>query len=77
MAHMSGGLGDLTDYFVGQIDADALKANMPGPAEFERILREKYEPLLPADDYARLRTLCGLGAVIDGEVATPRPELAQ
>lgn len=35
----------------------------------ERLLREKYEPLLSADDYARLREKCGLGAVIDGEAS--------
>jgi hypothetical protein len=68
-------LGDLTAYFAQQIDVDALKANMPTPAEFERILREKYEPLLSAEDYAHLRTLCGLGPVIDGEVTQPRPAL--
>lgn len=62
-----------TQVFV--VEVSALMANMPTPAEFERILREKYEPLLSAEDYARLRTLCGLGAVIDGEVIQPRPAL--
>lgn len=45
---------------------------LPDPAEFERMLREKYEPILSPDDYAQLREKCGLGAVIDGETVEPR-----
>jgi hypothetical protein len=68
-------LSALHTYFVEQIDPDALRANLPTPAEFERLLREKYEPILSAGDYAKLREKCGLGPVIDGEMATPRREL--
>lgn len=38
-------------------------------AQTERLLREKYAPILSVGDYARLREKCGLGEVIDGEVA--------
>lgn len=40
-------------------------------AEFERMLREKYEPILSEEDYAKLRERCGLGPVIEGEVCSP------
>lgn len=42
------------------------------PDDTERILREKYEPILPADLYARLREKCGLGTVVDGEIVPER-----
>lgn len=38
-----------------------LAAQLSTPAEFERLLREKHEPILDAEDYARLREKCGLG----------------
>lgn len=41
----------------------------PDDATFERILREKYQPLCTPDEYARLRRACGLGDLIDGEAA--------
>jgi hypothetical protein len=70
-------LDDVHTMLAASINVDALKANLPSPAEFERILRERYAPLLSAEDYARLRTMCGLGQILDGEVVTPRPALAQ
>jgi hypothetical protein len=42
------------------------------PAEFERILRDSYQPIVSPEDYARLREKCGLGSVIDGEIVEPR-----
>lgn len=70
-------IGRIHDVIAASIDVNALKANLPSPAEFERILREKYEPILTAEDYARIRQMCGLGQVIDGETVAPRPELEQ
>lgn len=45
------------------------------PAQTERLLREKYAPILSAGDHALLREKCGLGEVIDGEVARPLPAI--
>lgn len=45
-------------------------ANLPSETEFERILREKYEPICTPDEYQRLRRKCGLGDLIEGEVAS-------
>lgn len=49
---------------------------LPDPADFERLLRQQYEPILTPEDYAKLRRKCGLGDVIDGEVVLPRREIA-
>jgi hypothetical protein len=43
---------------------------LPDPAEFERILRERYQPILSPEDYTKLRTKCGLGEIIDGETVS-------
>jgi hypothetical protein len=48
-------LSDVARQCGEQIDPDAILANLPAPADFERLLREKYQPILSADDYARLR----------------------
>lgn len=50
---------------------EGLAAMVPTPAELERLLREKYEPILDPDTYARLREKCGLGQVFDGETTEP------
>jgi hypothetical protein len=47
------------------------------PAEFERQLRKQYESILSAEDDAKLREKCGLGAVINGETARTQPELPE
>lgn len=65
---MDADITKLRDTIAAGIDPDVIKTNLPTPAEFERLLREKYEPILSAEDYALLREKCGLGAVIDGEV---------
>lgn len=54
-----------------------LAALLPTPAETERLLREKYEPILSAEDYALLREKCGLGAVIDGELSGRAEEIGE
>lgn len=41
-------------------------------ADFERLLRERYEPILTPEAYATLRRACGLGDLIEGE-CTERP----
>lgn len=50
---------------------DWIRRGLLPPAEFERMLRDRYEPIVSAEDYARLRKVCGLGPVIDGEVVAP------
>ena len=64
---------DLT--WMPQIDASQFVP--PDPAEFERTLREKYQPILSPEDYARIRELCGLGPIIDGEVVEPPRAIEQ
>ncbi|MDG4832410.1 hypothetical protein O7627_24325 [Solwaraspora sp. WMMD1047] len=60
---------ELVDVLGPTFDIPNIQA--PDPAEFERLLREKYKPILTADEYQRLRAKCGLGQVIDGEVIEP------
>jgi hypothetical protein len=42
-------------------------------SQTERLLRENYQPILSADDYAKLRQKCGLGAVLGGDVGVDQP----
>jgi hypothetical protein len=48
---------------------------LPPPAEFERMLRDSYQPLVSPEDYARMREKCGLGPLIEGEIVEPRPAI--
>lgn len=44
--------------------------------EFERLLREKYEPLCTPEQYAELRRRCGLGQLVEGQaVSAGQPSL--
>lgn len=54
---------------------DWIRRRLLPPAEFERMLRDRYEPLVSAEDYARLREMCGVGPVIDGEIVVSRPAI--
>jgi hypothetical protein len=43
----------------------------------ERLLREKYQPILSVADYAKLRQKCGLGQVVDGQTVPERTAIAE